>query len=46
MIELSNYIDEMREREEKKDLEMEELRLVSSTYLFSQKSNQARYVQP
>ena len=29
MIELSNYIDEMREREEKKDLEMEELRSVS-----------------
>ena len=27
MIELSNYIDEMREREEKKDVEMEELRL-------------------
>ena len=27
MIELSNYIDEMREREEKKDIEMEELRL-------------------
>ena len=26
MIELSNYIDEMREREEKKDVEMEELR--------------------